>query len=272
MATSIDHYSVLGLPSGEEGAELTEREITRAYKLKALELHPDKRPGDPNAHADFKKLKSSYDTLLNAAARKGLDDSLREKKRVEEMVESMVDTWAEDMVKTVLEPFTNAVKRRLDDFCSETLEAVKRWKQEADQAAEKKKETPETQGTSGAGKKKESPLRGAGKKKESPLRGAGKKRKESPLRGARKKKKETPASGSSEKTLQVSWEEGMKEYGAEELFDIFGKFGEVQSISMNESCKEKNRKSATVVIVAADSAVADASIEANEFSNPIRVG
>ncbi|KAJ4849518.1 hypothetical protein Tsubulata_021100 [Turnera subulata] len=73
----VDHYDVLGLPSGLEGAKLTQREISKAYKLKALELHPDKRPGDPNAQADFQKLRSSYETLIDPAARRWFHDSLR---------------------------------------------------------------------------------------------------------------------------------------------------------------------------------------------------
>ncbi|KAJ4849516.1 hypothetical protein Tsubulata_021098 [Turnera subulata] len=73
----IDHYRILGLPSGEEGARLTEREISKAYKLKALGLHPDKRPQDPNAHANFQKLKASYETLMDPDARRRFDGSLR---------------------------------------------------------------------------------------------------------------------------------------------------------------------------------------------------
>lgn len=40
----LDHYKVLGLPSGQEGAKLNETEITKAYRAKALQLYPDKRP------------------------------------------------------------------------------------------------------------------------------------------------------------------------------------------------------------------------------------
>ncbi|KAJ4830775.1 hypothetical protein Tsubulata_028655 [Turnera subulata] len=76
FAGGVDHYLVLGLPSGEEGARLTEREITRAYKLKALVLHPDKRPGDPNAHADFLKILASYETLVNPVSQRRFDESL----------------------------------------------------------------------------------------------------------------------------------------------------------------------------------------------------
>ena len=80
MDMDVDHYSVLGLPSWEEGAELTEKEISRAYKAKALELHPDKRPHDPNAHSNFQKLKSSYDTLKDEKARKQFDQLLKVKR------------------------------------------------------------------------------------------------------------------------------------------------------------------------------------------------
>ncbi|CAG7895960.1 unnamed protein product [Brassica rapa] len=44
MEGFVDHYIVLGLPSGEEALKLSEKEITKAYKLKALVLHPDKTP------------------------------------------------------------------------------------------------------------------------------------------------------------------------------------------------------------------------------------
>ncbi|CAL1398088.1 unnamed protein product [Linum trigynum] len=61
MGLEIDHYKVLGLASGERA---TEQEITRAYKLKALKLHPDKNPDDPHATEKFQRLLSSYQFLL----------------------------------------------------------------------------------------------------------------------------------------------------------------------------------------------------------------
>lgn len=78
MNVEIDHYRVLGLPSGEEGAKLSEKEILKAYKRKALVLHPDKRPlDDPNAaHADFQILKSSFDVLKDDKQRKQFDQHL----------------------------------------------------------------------------------------------------------------------------------------------------------------------------------------------------
>ncbi|XP_062012858.1 uncharacterized protein LOC133729364 [Rosa rugosa] len=73
----VDHYQVLGLPSGEEGAKLEDKEITKAYRAKALKLHPDKRPNDPNANAEFQRLNASYEILNDPNARKQFDSSLR---------------------------------------------------------------------------------------------------------------------------------------------------------------------------------------------------
>nr|GMD28489.1 DnaJ homolog subfamily C member 17 [Ipomoea batatas]GMD76274.1 DnaJ homolog subfamily C member 17 [Ipomoea batatas] len=72
-----DHYAILGLPSGEEGARLSDKDIAKAYRVKALELHPDKRPNDPNANIYFQKLKASYEILRDKNARREYDDVLR---------------------------------------------------------------------------------------------------------------------------------------------------------------------------------------------------
>ncbi|KAH0758949.1 hypothetical protein KY290_022442 [Solanum tuberosum] len=73
--TEVDHYVVLDLPSGEQGAKLSQQEISKAYRKKALELHPDKRPDDPNAHENFRKLKTSYDFLKDEKNRKLFDST-----------------------------------------------------------------------------------------------------------------------------------------------------------------------------------------------------
>ena len=45
MDVEVDHCVILGLPSGEEGAKLSADDIRKGYRSKALEKHPDKRPG-----------------------------------------------------------------------------------------------------------------------------------------------------------------------------------------------------------------------------------
>lgn len=77
MDLGVDHYAVLGLPTGEVGVKLSEKEINKAYRSKAKELHPDKRPDDPNAHDNFQRFKTSYDILQDGNARVGFDDLLR---------------------------------------------------------------------------------------------------------------------------------------------------------------------------------------------------
>ncbi|KAI3997937.1 hypothetical protein MKX01_021445 [Papaver californicum] len=73
----IDHYTVLELPSGEKGAKLSDADIKKAYKTRALELHPDKRPDDPDANINFQKLQTSFDILKDKTKRKRFDDLLR---------------------------------------------------------------------------------------------------------------------------------------------------------------------------------------------------
>lgn len=73
----IDHYEVLRLPSGEEGARLTLDQIDKAYKGQSRVRHPDKRPDDPSATADFQRLRASYDVLRDEAARRAFDARLR---------------------------------------------------------------------------------------------------------------------------------------------------------------------------------------------------
>ncbi|KAJ4830774.1 hypothetical protein Tsubulata_028653 [Turnera subulata] len=152
FAGGVDHYLVLGLPSGEEGARLTEREITRAYKLKALVLHPDKRPGDPNAHADFLKILASYETLMNPVSRRRFDKSLRwiEQRREAEMMEAEKKRMEAERLKQrlfgkkrmeaerLLKQRMEAEKERME--AAKRMEEAKKRKEEVKQRMEAAKE------------------------------------------------------------------------------------------------------------------------------------
>ncbi|XP_048232869.1 dnaJ homolog subfamily C member 4-like [Ricinus communis] len=76
MAVLMNHYSVLGLASFA-GFDLTEEEISKAFKRMALRLHPDKHPGNLQAHFKFQKLLSSCDILENPISRKEFDRLLQ---------------------------------------------------------------------------------------------------------------------------------------------------------------------------------------------------
>ncbi|KAL9811257.1 putative RNA recognition motif domain, DnaJ domain, RNA-binding domain superfamily [Arabidopsis thaliana] len=102
MEGFVDHYIVLGLASGEEALKLTEKEIAKAYKLKALDLHPDKRPDDPDAHEKFQRLKTSYEVLKDEKARKLFDDLLRIQ-REKQHKKSQVDSKRRKMMSDLEE-------------------------------------------------------------------------------------------------------------------------------------------------------------------------
>ncbi|KAF4360371.1 hypothetical protein CsatB_008353 [Cannabis sativa] len=72
----LDHYTILGLPTGKEGAKLTVDEIRKAYKTMALLLHPDKNQHDSKATAKFLRLQSSYDILMDDKTRQLFDEQL----------------------------------------------------------------------------------------------------------------------------------------------------------------------------------------------------
>jgi molecular chaperone DnaJ len=63
-----DYYEILGVGRDVDGAELK-----RAYRKLALELHPDRNPGDKEAEARFKEASEAYQVLSDAEKR-GLYD------------------------------------------------------------------------------------------------------------------------------------------------------------------------------------------------------
>lgn len=69
-----DLYEFLGISS-----DSTEKEITRGYRKKALQCHPDKNPDDPNAAELFQKLSKAYHILCDPAAKSAYDKWLSAK-------------------------------------------------------------------------------------------------------------------------------------------------------------------------------------------------
>ena len=55
-----DIYGLLGV---EKSA--TDKEIKKAYRQKALKLHPDKNPDDENAAKKFHELQEAYDFITD---------------------------------------------------------------------------------------------------------------------------------------------------------------------------------------------------------------
>ncbi len=67
-----DYYQVLGV-----AADASPKEITKAYRKLARELHPDKNPGDAEAEERFKDVSAAYDVLGDDGKRTEYDEVRR---------------------------------------------------------------------------------------------------------------------------------------------------------------------------------------------------
>lgn len=236
-----DHYLVLGLPSGEEGAGLSEQEISKAYRSKARELHPDKRPDDPNAHADFLKLKNSYEVLKDEKARKLFDDLLRIK-REKLHRQGQQDTKRRKMMSDLEERERSAF----------AVDPIVKAREEEERISRQLKQEIARIIAMHSNKK---PAATAPSKKDATARG-----------------KDSGDGGGSgldkEKVLKVSWEKIGVDYTAEKLREIFGKFGSVEDVVIKSS---KKKGSALVVMASKDAAVAATGNVLGDLSNPLLV-
>ncbi|XP_050194655.1 dnaJ homolog subfamily C member 12 isoform X2 [Myiozetetes cayanensis] len=63
-----DYYNLLGCDELS-----TVEQILAEYKIKALECHPDKHPGNPKAVESFQKLQQAKEVLTNEESRARYD-------------------------------------------------------------------------------------------------------------------------------------------------------------------------------------------------------
>lgn len=245
----VDHYIVLGLPSGEEGAKLTEKEIAKAYKQKALELHPDKRPDDPDAVENFQKLKFSYEVLKDEKARKSFDDFLRVKREQQRFKrEQQVRNEQQDVKRRKM--MSDLEDRERAAFAPDP---VSKAHEEEERIARKLKEEiariramQMNKGASAdSGKTKDK----GGAKRTTAGVGAGV--------GLEK-----------EKMLKVSWEKFGEDYSAERLREIFSRFGNVEDVVIKTNQK---KGSALVVMGSKEAVVAATGSLSGSLSNPLLV-
>ena len=66
--TKRDYYEVLGVARGAD-----DEEIKRAYRKLAMQYHPDRNVGDPEAELKFKEAAEAYDVLREPEKRQRYD-------------------------------------------------------------------------------------------------------------------------------------------------------------------------------------------------------
>ncbi|PWA14626.1 DnaJ domain-containing protein [Artemisia annua] len=219
MDDDIDHYLVLGLPSGEQGSRLTEEDIRKAHRSKALELHPDKRPGDQNATANFLKMQTSYQILMDGNARKLLDDLLRAKQQKHDSKRRRLD----ERERASFYAFDTTAKARSEE------EIIRKFKEEVDRI---RKEEVDRILKNFNSAEASTPL-----KKES-------------VSGERGSAGKCANVDDMEKMLRASWENAVFEYTAHSLREIFEAFGEFKDVVIS-----KKKKGLSVIVMATKEAV-----------------
>lgn len=235
MDVDIDHYIFLGLPSGEVGSKLSEKEITKAYRLKALELHPDKRPDDPNALANFQKLQTSYHILKDEKARKLFDDLLRAKQQKLKR-QTQQDSKRRRMMSDLEERERYAFGN----------ESSGKDRSEEEIIARKLKEEISRVRARYASKTTPTATREPSLKKESSTGGGF-------------------SAGEKEKMIKVSWEKGGLDYTAKRLRELFETIGEVEDVVT------KKKRSALIVMATKEAAAVAVETVCGDLSNPLLV-
>lgn len=255
-----DLYGLLHLE--ETGPQVALAIIRKAYRRRALELHPDKRGDDPVAAVEFQKLQKAYDILNDEKARASYDELQRvRKERV--LKEGRQSEKRQKMMRDLAEK--EKAFEREQKVKSQEDNVSRRLKAEI--ARISKSRGRQFKGPSSFDAKEPANSRQQFQAPPSFDQGKSAERVEVP----------TPSSdvevSDAERTLKVSWtclEGGAGDYSATQLKQIFEEFGVVEDLVVR-SGKSRKKRSALIVMATKQAAVKATENVCGEYSNPLLV-
>ena len=233
----VDLYLLLELES-----DATEKEITKAYRKKALKCHPDKNPDNPKAAELFHQLSEALAVLTDEEARKAYDNLLKAKK-ANELRNRQLDAKRKKL-KDELEAREKAASYNMKDetvlagerLAAEIERLQKEGKRQLEEEQERLKEMVRTEPTY-------------------------------TNYSSNYQVKQTPAK------LKVRWKDvsnGTK-YDKDNLRTIFCKYGDIGEIIVLESKKKSGSHSGLIEMKTLEAAKMAVSIERGFLDNPLKV-
>ncbi|KQK23767.1 dnaJ homolog subfamily C member 17 [Brachypodium distachyon] len=243
VGDDVDHYEVLRLPSGEEGAALSVEQIEKAYRTQSRLRHPDKRPDDPNATADFQSLASSYKFLRDESLRRQFDARLRGRR--EAAARAAATGVKRRKAVADLEERERAFAAG-GGLSVDPAEVAKR--EDKRKAADIKRELDEFLAAKQSGATGAASTSAYGDKKGG-----------TPENGGKTDKG---------KILKVSWQDGADNYTAAKLDEIFKQFGKVEDIVIKT---RRSKSSGSAIVVMASKEAAELALKSDFVYLPLKV-
>ncbi|KAK9829194.1 hypothetical protein WJX72_004437 [[Myrmecia] bisecta] len=230
----INPYAVLGL---DKGPYSTDAEIKKAYRLLALQKHPDKNRDNPQAANEFSQLQRAYELLSDAQARSAVDNLHRAQS-------AQRDRQAGRSAKR--QQMQQDLERREQAWSSERNEettARARLKVELErlrhEAAERQAQLEQQQ-------------------------------KQQQAAAAASSNSPGLPSEHVQRTLKVSWDKKAGDYTAEAIREALGVHGQVEDVVVRQG-KKKSRGSALVTMASLPAARAAATSVHGNLNNPLLV-
>jgi DnaJ family protein C protein 17 len=254
----VDPYAVLGLAPGV----LTDAEIKKAYRKKALVLHPDKRKDSERevAQREFDALQKAYDILLDPQARKALEDLAKARAATQARFDAQ-----------------DAKRRKMREDLERRERAAERGKTEEEEARERLQAELTRLRRDFASRKRayDGEVRPGGDGSVSG-RGAAERRDEnsaSPAQTTRRGEDEKNKSASVVpehlyRTVKVSWRKDVSHYPVAKLRELFSRQGDVvEDVVIREG---KKKKGSALVVFAEVAAAKRAAANVNgDRENPL---